>query len=148
MDDKNKNDKNEGKMQTFLFAFEKYRDNCAKISREIQSLRLHESMLTYSGPENDFNVLAAEYKSTHTYLDLIKEAAAVGRRICFLNKTIKNETGGDTFLPRRYSLQENTANLEDAKEAGNFFRDGFEIVQLFSEMYVKAAAQTRTASAS
>ena len=121
-----KNEKNNEAMeQAFMLAFEKHRDLCAKISREIQYLRLHENMLTYSGPEGDFNVISAEYKDTCTYLDIVKEAAAIGRRICFLNQIdFNNETS-----------------------VGSFFRDGFELIQLFGDLYVLSAGKKKMSAA-
>lgn len=143
-----KNEKNNEAMeQAFMLAFEKHRDLCAKISREIQYLRLHENMLTYSGPEGDFNVISAEYKDTCTYLDIVKEAAAIGRRICFLNKLVKNEEGGGTFLPRRYNLQEDQIDFNNETSVDSFFRDGFELIQLFGDLYVLSAGKKKMSTA-
>lgn len=133
--------------RAFMLAFETHRDLCAKISREIQFLRLHESLLAYSGPDGDFNTIATEYKQTCTYLDIVKEAAAIGRRICFLNKLVKKEDGGESFLPRKYNLQEDLVDFNNEESAGSFFRDGFELVQLFGDLYVLSASMKKANAA-
>lgn len=139
---------NENDLQVFISAFEGDRNAYAKVSKSIKYLRLHEDLFTYSGPDEDYSLLAADYKEDHTYVDIIKEALKIGRTICTLNAHAKNNPGiGKTFLPRRYVLQENLVNYEDEESVGPLFRDSFDLVQYFSDLYTAATAKRKDATA-
>lgn len=139
---------NENDMQTFVSAYMKNRDAYAKVSCAIKRLRLHEELLSYSGPEGDFNIIAADYKKTHSYLDLVKEAAKIGRSICALNRKAKVDPEiGKTFLPHRYYLQDDSLDYDGNKSIGNLFHDSFDIVQYFSELYIVAAERRKQLTA-
>lgn len=138
---------NETDLQVFMSALEGNRNAYAKVSQSIKYLRLHEDLMTYSGPDGDFNLLAADYKEDHTYVDILKEALKIGKNICNLNAHAKNDPNiGKTFLPRRYVVQENLVNYENTESVGLLFNDSFDLVQYFSDLYTAATAKRKNAA--
>lgn len=86
-------------------------------------------------------MLASEYKHNHNELDLLVEARALARKICFLNKQLM-ETGFDPLLLRKYNVISIPA--PGSEKWAIFTKDIYEVIDIFEAFFAGYKEYLRT----